>query len=92
VQHAGVAAAAPSVSFRTKSVRTEAVSRAALQRWRVVRTARLALSEIALAGGFYDQAHFINDFRSFTGQTPAAWHWTKPARRPSSARRTCERA
>jgi len=30
-------------------------------------------TEIALARGFYDQAHFINDFRSFTGQTPAAW-------------------
>ncbi len=31
-------------------------------------------TEIALARGFYDQAHFINDFRSFTGQTPTAWH------------------
>lgn len=30
-------------------------------------------TEIALARGFYDQAHFINDFRSFTGQPPAAW-------------------
>jgi len=30
-------------------------------------------AELALARGFYDQAHFINDFRSFTGQTPAAW-------------------
>ena len=30
-------------------------------------------AELALARGFYDQAHFINDFRSFTGQTPSAW-------------------
>lgn len=29
--------------------------------------------DLALRHGFYDQAHFINDFRSFTGDTPGAW-------------------
>lgn len=29
--------------------------------------------DIAVRHGFYDQAHFINDFRSFTGETPGAW-------------------
>jgi AraC-like DNA-binding protein len=30
-------------------------------------------AELALAHGFYDQAHFVNDFRAFTGAPPAAW-------------------
>lgn len=29
--------------------------------------------DLAVQHGFYDQAHFINDFRSFTGETPGAW-------------------
>ena len=28
---------------------------------------------MAVSHGFYDQAHFINDFRRFTGASPAAW-------------------
>jgi AraC-like DNA-binding protein len=28
---------------------------------------------IALEHGFYDQAHFINDFKSFVGRTPGKW-------------------
>jgi AraC-like DNA-binding protein len=31
------------------------------------------LSQIALDNGYYDQAHFIHDFRSFTGLTPKAY-------------------
>ena len=31
------------------------------------------LSEVALAAGFYDQSHFSNIFRRFTGTTPAAY-------------------
>jgi len=30
-------------------------------------------TEIALACGYYDQAHMINDFKHFTGTTPAAY-------------------
>ena len=30
-------------------------------------------SEVALGCGYYDQAHFINDFRDFSGLTPAAY-------------------
>jgi AraC-like DNA-binding protein len=28
------------------------------------------LTEAALTAGYFDQAHFIKDFRSFTGQSP----------------------
>ena len=31
------------------------------------------LKEVALAAGFYDQSHFSNMFRRFTGMTPAAY-------------------
>ena len=31
------------------------------------------LSEVALAAGFYDQSHFSNVFRQFTGMTPTAY-------------------
>jgi AraC family transcriptional regulator len=31
------------------------------------------LSEVALAAGFYDQSHFSNMFRRFTGMTPTAY-------------------
>lgn len=30
-------------------------------------------TDLAARLGFYDQAHFINDFRSFTGESPGAW-------------------
>jgi AraC-like DNA-binding protein len=30
-------------------------------------------TEIAASCGFYDQAHFVHDFRSFTGESPGAW-------------------
>jgi AraC family transcriptional regulator len=36
-------------------------------------TSDTALSEVALACGFFDQAHLTKLFRRFTGQSPAAW-------------------
>jgi AraC-like DNA-binding protein len=32
--------------------------------------------DVALANGFYDQAHFTHDFQSFVGAPPAAFHVT----------------
>lgn len=34
---------------------------------------RRSWAEIALDCGYYDQAHFIHDFKAFSGQTPAAY-------------------
>jgi AraC-like DNA-binding protein len=31
-------------------------------------------ADVAVRCGFYDQAHFINDFKAFVGRTPASWH------------------
>jgi transcriptional regulator GlxA family with amidase domain len=36
-------------------------------------TTDLALSELAIACGFCDQAHFCRLFRQDTGKTPATW-------------------
>ena len=33
------------------------------------------LTEIAYACGYYDQSHFINDFRRFSGYTPKEYFW-----------------
>jgi AraC-like DNA-binding protein len=30
-------------------------------------------ADLAVRHGYYDQAHFINDFRRFTGESPGAW-------------------
>lgn len=38
------------------------------------------LCEIALAAGFYDQSHFCNTFKRFTGMTPAAYRAVLRAR------------
>jgi AraC-like DNA-binding protein len=32
---------------------------------------------LALAGGYYDQAHLVDEFRELTGLTPAAWWKTR---------------
>ena len=32
-------------------------------------------ADLALRLGFYDQAHFIRDFKAFTGETPSQWHF-----------------
>jgi AraC-like DNA-binding protein len=34
------------------------------------------LTEIAYACGYYDQSHFINDFKQFSGYTPKEYFWT----------------
>ena len=39
-----------------------------------------SLSEIALATGFSDQAHFSNRFRRAAGTTPAQWRKAHRAR------------
>ena len=33
------------------------------------------LTQIAYACGYYDQSHFINDFRQFSGYTPKEYFW-----------------
>ncbi|HEX6430945.1 MAG TPA: helix-turn-helix transcriptional regulator [Niastella sp.] len=38
----------------------------------------VSLTEAAYTAGYYDQAHFIKDFRSFTGQTPHDFFKTPP--------------
>ena len=38
----------------------------------------VSLTEAAYSAGYYDQAHFIKDFRSFTGQTPHDFFKTPP--------------
>lgn len=39
----------------------------------------LDLAEVALAAGYYDQAHFNHDFRRATGSAPAAFFAARPA-------------
>ena len=34
-------------------------------------------ADLALRFGFYDQAHFIRDFKAFTGETPSQWHFAE---------------
>jgi AraC-like DNA-binding protein len=38
---------------------------------RLVRSADMSLTNIAYECGYYDQAHFIKDFRSYTGMAPS---------------------
>ena len=35
------------------------------------------LTEIAYASGYYDQSHFIKDFRQFSGYTPKEYFWNE---------------
>jgi AraC-like DNA-binding protein len=37
------------------------------------RIARTGLLPAALDSGYYDQAHFIHDFKQFAGETPASY-------------------
>ncbi|UOE47429.1 helix-turn-helix domain-containing protein [Mucilaginibacter sp. SMC90] len=43
--------------------------RSLIDRW----PANAALTEVALEAGFFDQSHFIKEFRKFTGMTPSAF-------------------
>jgi AraC-like DNA-binding protein len=38
-----------------------------------------SLTDIALTAGYFDQAHFIKEFKLFTGQTPKAFFQAPPA-------------
>ncbi|WP_205513420.1 helix-turn-helix domain-containing protein [Longitalea arenae] len=41
-------------------------------------SSRVNLTDAAYSAGYYDQAHFIKDFRAFTGQTPHDFFKTPP--------------
>ena len=38
------------------------------------------LTEVALVNNYYDQAHFIKDFKHFSGLTPQQFNKTKSSR------------
>lgn len=40
---------------------------------RIERDASVSLAELAAELGYFDQAHFIKDFKSVLGQSPAAY-------------------
>jgi len=50
---------------------------------RLLEQGDLSLAEVALAVGFYDQAHFTNNFKRLTGMTPRAATRGRERRRAS---------
>jgi AraC-like DNA-binding protein len=40
---------------------------------------KLIWAEVGLESGFYDQAHFIKDFKSFTGDDPTQYFFNEPS-------------
>jgi AraC-like DNA-binding protein len=41
--------------------------------WQLHRGVDIPWTELALACGYYDQAHFANDFRAFSGLSPTSY-------------------
>jgi methylphosphotriester-DNA--protein-cysteine methyltransferase len=39
----------------------------------ITRDKNVDWADVAVAGGYYDQAHFIHDFRAFSGTNPTAY-------------------
>ncbi|HZI23943.1 MAG TPA: helix-turn-helix domain-containing protein, partial [Chryseolinea sp.] len=39
---------------------------------------RLSLTGVGMNGGYYDQPHFIRDFKAFTGKTPSQFTSENP--------------
>ncbi len=61
--------------------------RVRLARGLLKQSATGSLADVAYRCGFYDQAHFIRDFRAVTGMTPGAYqvrHWARQAKKPPS--------
>ena len=48
-------------------------------------------ADLAQRFGFYDQAHFIRDFKAFTGETPSHWHFEEDSLTAIFAGRTALR-
>ncbi len=49
---------------------------------RIARGCRVEWAQMALDAGYFDQAHFINDFRDFSGMSPSSYAGL-PARHPN---------
>ena len=45
---------------------------------RIASSATVEWPEVALDSGYFDQAHFIHDFRAFSGINPSAYQETRP--------------
>jgi AraC-like DNA-binding protein len=46
--------------------------------FQVAREKKLSWSEVGLESGFYDQAHFIKDFKAFSGEDPSRYFFDEP--------------
>ena len=46
--------------------------------FQVAQQKKLSWSEVGLESGFYDQAHFIKDFKAFTGEDPSRYFFDEP--------------
>ena len=46
--------------------------------FQVAQTKKISWSAVGLESGFYDQAHFIKDFKAFTGEDPSKYFFDQP--------------